>query len=579
MNRYYRLFKRGHSTLGMLFSPQSALYYRFPSGTPFSSTALDSLFIAPTGQKNNNKAYVEVHLNYRSRVFLLLNAPNLGRRQLQNLTSVEGLDNTWTGLFALRSSSERDIEVGDAKRTGRQFKLPSHAAVVETIVEKGAPLSLPYPSSVKVNGLSCNRVTLLFANTSENGSVEAFEYPHVPETVWSPFNGDVVDNVNVRANERCPDWLHDLHVTETRDRDVAKQLGEPLMWRTWHPPIDSIYWCYYDHEHGSFPGEYRPMFGYTAWKTADSATTHGRQDESHDGFKTFSFVLEEQQLVVVIVVHMHLSRGRRFVTRHHTSILAILNQNWELLVEFQMKQDFGAAMATLSSGSTIGIDVHEKEILRELGMFGKKSGRRFNVLRVDENFPNSVDQRFKLNKKITSASDKRQVLRGIYEQWSGPLNTCSWSKRRYGSGTDRGISFDIRNPATALVGLLVTPRHQAVQKLSGDSMDRFIRIDADVEIGPKHCWFDIFSSEAGIDVEKTGGVFYTDAYFRGVKKSPGTFYPRQYMKMSSISDIVVVKAGKLLVSDAWNGHYFYDDGIASGRRLLNAEGAVRAGVN
>ncbi|KAI0566853.1 hypothetical protein FGB62_5g036 [Gracilaria domingensis] len=563
----------------MLFAPRSALYDRFPSLESFSSGPLDSLFIAAS--KNKSKAtYVEVHLNHRARVFLLLNARGLNGKHLRQLESVEGLSTNWTGLFALRSSSGKSIRVGDSERTGKNLTLPSHAAVVETVVEKDVPLLLPHPGSVKVNGLPCIRMTLVFANTTENGSIEAFEYPGVPVTVWSPFNGDIVDAVEVKANEKCPDWLHDLHVIETRDKAIAKEMGEPLVWRTWHSPIDSIYWCYYDHEHGSYPGEYRPMFGYTAWKTADSATSHGRQDESHDGFKTFSFVLEEQKRVVVLVIHMHLSRGRRFVTRHHTSILAIMNENWELLIEFHMKQDFGAALATLRTGKTVAIDAHEDEILEELKMFGKRSGRRFNVLRVDDNFPDSVDRRFELNKDKISSRDREVVRRGIYEQWNGALNTCSWSKKRFtGGGNDQGIMVDIRNPATALIDTEQTPRHEAMQQLRGNSMDRFIKIKSDVEIGPRHCWFDIFSSESGIDVEMTGGVFYTDAYFRGVKKMAGRFYPRQYMRMTSILDVVVLKAGKLLVADGWNGHYSYENGKALGRRLVNTEGAVRAEVN
>eukprot|EP00178_Gracilaria_changii_P003942 TRINITY_DN1602_c0_g1_i1.p1 TRINITY_DN1602_c0_g1~~TRINITY_DN1602_c0_g1_i1.p1 ORF type:complete len:425 (-),score=50.43 TRINITY_DN1602_c0_g1_i1:112-1386(-) len=424
-------------------------------------------------------------------------------------------------------------------------------------------------------------MTLLFANSTEDGSVEAFEYPGVPETVWSPFNGDVVEGVEVKANQKCPEWLHDLHVTETRDQAIAEKMEEPLVWRTWHSPVDSIYWCYYDHEHGSYPGNYRPMFGYTAWKTADSSTSHGRQDESHDGFKTFSFVLEEQKRVVVIVVHMHLSRGRRFVTRHHTSILAIMNESWELMIEFHMKQDFGAALGTLRSGKTIALDVHENEILKELQAFGKHSGRRFNVLSSE--FRTRADnQKSKMNKGTVRALDKTSKLRGIYEVWNGALNTCSWSKRRFvGGGNDQGISFDIRNPATALIDTQQAPRHEGIATLVGNSMDRFIRIRADVEIGPRHCWFDIFSSEAGIDVEKTGGVFYTDAYFRGVKKSAGRFYPRQFLKMTSIHDVVVLKKGKLLVADGWNGHYYYEsrDEVAGGRRLANTEGSVRADVN
>lgn len=72
-------------------------------------------------------------------------------------------------------------------------------------------------------------------------------------------------------NQACPEWVHDLHQVTV----------EGIAYRTWHPQIDPVYWCYYQHEHGSDPQAYDdswiPLFG-------DVATIHG-MTENHWGYK------------------------------------------------------------------------------------------------------------------------------------------------------------------------------------------------------------------------------------------------------------------------------------------------------
>ncbi|PXF43952.1 hypothetical protein BWQ96_06321 [Gracilariopsis chorda] len=583
MNKYYRYRNKDKLTVSMLFAPNSASYGRLPTLEPLSTTPLDALYIPGSGV-DSTEPFVEVHLNYAARVFMLLNGRGLHGKELTNLHSVQGLSSNWSGLFAIRSTHGGRISVGDAQRLGRELFLPSQAAVVESVVEKDAVLTVPHPGSIRVNGLNCSRMTLLFAQVEGevNGSVRAFEYPGVPEKVVSPMSGEEVETVEVVPNQRCPEWLHDLHVTETRDAEVARAVGEPLVWRSWHSAIDSVYWCYYDHEHGSYPGQYRAMFGYTAWKTADSSTSDGRQDESHEGFKTFVLGLAHEKRIVVVTLHMHLSRGRRFVTRHHTSVVAVVNENWEVLMELHMKQDFGAALVTLWDGRTIGIDKHERMILQELQRRGKRSGRRFNVLKIDDGFPHSVDTRFALNSRTVSEATKGGLLHGIYERWNAQLNTCSWSKRRYvGGGRDEGMSFDVRDAATAIRDVNEVGRDKSVQKLWGASMDRFVRVMGDVEIGVSHCCLDILHGGSGIaqvNLRANGGVFYTDSYLRRVGSGAGGFAVRQFVRDGF--EGVVIRGGRYFVTDAWYGAYaLTNDSRIGGRRVMNAERAVLGELN
>lgn len=587
MHKYYRFRNKEKVSVSMLFAPQCASYARLPTLEALSSTPLDALYI-PGSTIDSGEAYVEVHLNYAARVLLLLNGKGLHGGELSRLHSVHGLSSNWSGLFAVRSSSGGRIAVGDAQRLERELFLPSQAAVVQTVVAAGEVLTVPHPGSIRVNGLKCSRMTLLFAQVeeTEDGRVEAFAYPAVPERVVSPLSGQQVEAVAVVANRKCPSWLHDLHVTETRDAAVARDLGEPLVWRSWHAAIDSVYWCYYDHEHGSFPGRYRAMFGYTAWKTADSSTVHGRQDESHEGFKTFVIQLgPDATQVLILTVHMQLSRGRRFVTRHHTSVVAVVNDNWEVQMELHMKQDFGAALATLRDGRTIGLDRHERRILDELQRRGKRAGRRFNVLRVDSAFPASVDRRFALNSATVSEATRGRLLRGIYERWNAPLNTCGWSRGRFvGGGRDGGISLDVRDAATALRDVAATRRDAAVQRLLGASVDRFVRAAHDVELAARHCCFDFARSTHGGGGGGGGvgadGVFYTDAYFARLAGAPGAFALRQLMRRDF--DGVVLRAGRYFACDAWSGAYeraLNSSSRVGARRLMNAERAALPHVN
>ncbi len=75
-------------------------------------------------------------------------------------------------------------------------------------------------------------------------------------------------------NKECPQWVHDQYMVQASDGNT---------YRTWHPQIDQVYWCYFGHEHGSnpslFDAKFTVPFGY--------AGEHMGMHEKHEGFKVY----------------------------------------------------------------------------------------------------------------------------------------------------------------------------------------------------------------------------------------------------------------------------------------------------
>lgn len=574
VKKYYRFFKDRKDVRGALFLPSFANYYRYGSSVPFGKN-LDVLAVYHFGRKNGNKKLLKVVLHNEARVLLILNARGLWRDiRRKKMSTVAGLSG-WKVIGPIVSKNRKSIPVGKRSRTSPRLRLPGYGIVVEKVFKKGENIKLPHPSLFKVNARTVNRYTLLFAKPGAVGSEpKAFPYPATPATVKRIVTGNTMKTEKpAQPNTKCPSWLHDLHYTESRDLTVAKKQKEMSHWRTWHPMIDPIYWCYYDHEHGSWPGgSYWPIFDYTAWKTSDSSTDHGRQDESHEGFKVYSFPLQDQDKFIVITVHMHLSLARRFTARHHTVGFAVLNKDGELEMELHMKMDFGGGQATLKPRKTIPVNDHEMKIISALGAKKVFAGRRFNVVNVDKKYPKSVDPKFKLNCNINATkTNKRRVLNGIYEQWKGPLNTCSESSRLI----NVGFNFDVRNPSTAM-RTLDGATDETKQILNGDNVNRFMKMSGRngvLEVGIEHCKFDSFRSDAGIALERTDGVFYTDPYFISIIGESGKNSVRQYIRPEFKK--ISFRPGKITPVDMWNGYMKYQKKrMNKNRRSMNIEGAV-----
>ena len=396
-------------------------------------------------------------------------------------------------------SPESQVVVGDQTRVGDNFKLPSKAVVVQT----SAPVNhirIHHPSSIQVNGRTVNRYCILFAkpdshhltgvSTSHERKIRGFPYPTIPTSVptmseeFPHATGTdlhITNRTIPTPNSECPTWLHNLWRAQSRNTTTTVNLQQTTYWRTWHPTIDPVYWCYYNHEHDAYPGHYKPLFGYTAWNNPDNTSHNGRQHESQEGFKIFSFPVptDGRTRYLVITVHMYLVVPRRFSMRHHTVIFAVLDEHWEL----QMKIDFGAVMGTLKDKLNVPMDDEQRRIFDGLHMRRRKALRRINILNIDEGYPTTVDRSYLLSGDLEPTTDNLpRIMHGIYEKWSAPLTTCMKSP----STMNSGIAFDVRNPSSGVkiktTSAILHNRtngqlETSVQYLSGDSGDGMIVVE------------------------------------------------------------------------------------------------------
>jgi hypothetical protein len=134
-----------------------------------------------------------------------------------------------------------------------------------------------------------------------------------------------------RANETCPAWVLDQYITDGPD-------GQE--YRTWHPHIDPVYWCYFRDEHGSNPdllrSGYRPPF--------DFATARAGQSEAHQGFKNCALD-DGSGRRWLFTQHFGTGGLARACTCFHTVDVAVAsNASGELLAELHFLGDYGASV-------------------------------------------------------------------------------------------------------------------------------------------------------------------------------------------------------------------------------------------
>ncbi len=132
-------------------------------------------------------------------------------------------------------------------------------------------------------------------------------------------------------NAPCPAWVHDRYQAEGPDG---------LMYRTWHPQIDPVYWCTFGHSHNSDPG----LFAGVAPVTFNYYADKGGRQEPHEGFKVF--VVNSEAYSMRFVVHLGSSDDGRICARVHTYDLAVADRrSGELLADLRLKSDFGLTLA------------------------------------------------------------------------------------------------------------------------------------------------------------------------------------------------------------------------------------------
>lgn len=543
----YFVIKSGAKVFNkMIFVPRASSYKEFPS-KELSFYDLDALIIPKINQDATNKdTFLHVELNDKARVWLVMTGKGLKKKTLINGVTLNG-----EGIIdSMNLETIRSLELQDVDRTFglRKHKLPRFAVAMEISIPSSHSLILPHPNQLSANGVKMEKYALLFAQKVEN-IIVPFDQPSVPD----PYTAFVGDEFDVRPfvdpsmdipepNKWCPTWLHDLYVTPSRStNDERSTTGEPAYWRTWHPMIDPFYWCYFDHEHGSYPGKYSPMFEYTAWKKGDEESHTGRQLESHAGFKIFSFPVPKKNEIdenraVVATLHQHLSRPRRVITRTHTMIFAVLNmdRDWEIEMELHFKMDFGPAQATYANKSTKPMTQKDWGIKYEMDEQKINAGRRINVLNLTD-FPDSVDKKFKTRKNGKSL---KTISKGIYEQWKGTLRDCTSSNRK----RNFGFLFETRDPGTGLKDIETL----AEQTLSGKSVNRLLKVRrVPLKIGLEHCKFD----------EPVQGKFYTNPDMTTLKENFGVHNVRQYLKKDFKE--VELPSGNYVYMNEWNPSMSY----------------------
>jgi len=230
----------------------------------------------------------------------------------------------------------------------------------------------------------------------------------------------------VWPNAQCPDRLHDAW--RTGDHDPADADTKGKTWRTWHPQIDPIYWCYYGHDHGTAPHfqSVPPRLGYTAWK-------NGRQLETHVGFKGYG--LRSGNDNYYITVHASTSEMRRIRERFHTTTLAASSATTgEVFADLSCKGDFGFTFALAANFRqspttilTVG-GVSQARLYNQVAQTPfedrPKNAKRVNVWSGGPNTDRTVD--------LTD------LPRGRYEVWDGGINFCTRSAHH------RGMTVDIK---------------------------------------------------------------------------------------------------------------------------------------
>lgn len=223
-----------------------------------------------------------------------------------------------------------------------------------------------------------------------------------------------------QANAPCPRWVHDQYRAQGPDGRY---------YHTWHPPIDPVYGCAFQHEHGADPGPHQALFGYSA--------SQGGVIESHQGFKVYTFDLPGGERVV-ITHHIGANEAPRAAcARYHTFDIAVYRQG-ALLADLHTLADHGPALHAADGAPLTPPDCPDQAATIQAE--GGAGERRFPVSSLD---PLGV-ARWRM--------DMARTLFGSLSGWSvtvpGRAVDCNTLDCDKGSPTgDQGEFREVRFPA------------------------------------------------------------------------------------------------------------------------------------
>jgi hypothetical protein len=175
----------------------------------------------------------------------------------------------------------------------------------------------------------------------------------VAEENAQPSAAPVVPEGNAvpAANTTCPAWAHDRYQAIGPDGS---------MYRTWHPAIDPVYWCYFRHEHGSDPrhafpdGDFTPLYGYVASGMTIPGTSTP-MTENHWGHKSAAFQNADGYWLYVTqhVGTTGVARANTCLQRFHlVEILVRTAARTETLAHLQFMADYGRSVVSDASTNT-----------------------------------------------------------------------------------------------------------------------------------------------------------------------------------------------------------------------------------
>lgn len=323
-----------------------------------------------------------------------------------------------------------------------------------------------------------------------------------------PLPTGVSESDRPRPNEPCPDWLHAAYQAKGPDG---------VLYESYHPQIDPVYWCSFGHEHGSDPSlvHYRPAYRYVA-------DHNYLQPEQHEGFKGYAIpgVTSEDGHVYdwFVSIHSTTSNLHRACARHHTVVIAVMDAGTgTLAAQLSFKGDFGATRSNQSDHRVLQPTFHHD------------CPKQQPIAEATD-----ADKRLRI-------ANQPGVDAGGYESWRGALNPTLGISVPWG----QAITLDIRDPMTACdtyacAGAISTGQTGTRRSIAFHGLHIRYATDS-VRL--------LDGADGSAD-----GVFYTDPYGHDARSAGAADAMWQYVRPGLDASI----DGFFGTEDAWRGLYVQD---------------------
>lgn len=335
--------------------------------------------------------------------------------------------------------------------------------------------SLPGPAR---NG---NYVSSYFVLLAEESAIPSAP-PLSPEGKQSP-----------EPNTVCPQWVHDRYTTIGPDGDT---------YGTWHPQIDPVYWCYFEHHHGSdpsiIPGNPLVPYQYVADKVP--------QVEPDVGFKEMIFK-DPRGYYVRMIEHVATGHHRRVCAQFHTVYTMVYDSQGNELFRAGFKADFGATVDQ------------------------------------DGKVPTNPDCGYNMAAVAATTSARKEIRIGTndhdYERW---VTEPTLETANLGMILDH--SFDIRDPFSFCVNLTCNS-----VGVDGEDHETGTRRSFNIDDV-------VFDSSLALDT----GTYYTDPFGTGLVDPGASNATEQYAKPGFRLDFDNDRYRHCTVIDPWNQRFACNGG-------------------